>query len=248
MPITAIIRKENKVSLAEVEGFQARLKEKSEIFILGDNLPQNVRKIVSLGGDGTVIECSRLYPNIPILGVNYGHLGFLSGIEKDEDPNQEFYLSERGTLKNSLTDELALNEIVIARGNKPRSLKLAVYINGMLLTKYLADGVIIASSTGSTAYSYSAGGSIVSPELEALIITPICPHFRRPNSFVFPKSTKIGIEIFNAGEANLTIDGQSLVPIEEKQIIEISYSESKVKLLYKEDYSFIERLNGRYRR
>jgi len=248
MPITAIIRKESKVSLEEVMKFQMRLKEKSEIFVLGDNLPSNVDKIISLGGDGTVIECSRLYRDIPILGVNYGHLGFLAGIEKDENPNQEFNIIERCMLQNSLIPSLALNEIVIARGIKPRSIKLAVYIDDILLTKYLSDGIIVATSTGSTAYSLSANGPIISPDLEVLLITPICPHFRRPNGFVFPKKSKVKIIVLNSTEACITLDGQISAPIMKNQEVEISYSDCNAKLLYKNDYSFIDKLSKSFRR
>jgi len=242
MPITAIIKKD-KISLSEAEEFQRSLNESAVILNLGDKLPKETEKIISLGGDGTLIACVRNYPGLPILGVNYGSLGFLSAIKKGENPNQEFIAFERGMLSNSISKGLALNEIVIARGAVPRSLKLEVYVDDVLLAKYLSDGVIIATSTGSTAYSLSAGGPIVSPEIESIIITPICPHFNRNSSFVLPHDSEIKVIVLDSDESFLTIDGQVSYSIKRDESIEIKYSKNKAKLLYKKDYLFISKLS-----
>ena len=237
------IIKNDKIRLDAAEEFQKVLTEPSIVVPLGSCLPKGTNRIISLGGDGTLIACFRTYPNMPILGVNYGNLGFLSGLKKGENPNQEFVIQERGVLCNSISSELALNEIVVARGAIPRSLKLAIYVDGILLVKYLSDGVIIATSTGSTAYSLSANGPIVSPEINAIIINPICPHLRKDNSFVLPYTAKVQVEVLNSAEGFLTIDGQVSHSIKRNDVIEIAYSEHKAKLLYKKDYSFIERCN-----
>lgn len=180
--------------------------------------------LLSLGGDGTLLRAARLVADkgTPILGVNLGHLGFLTEIELNElFPSVErllagdFSIEERMMLQSHLwrgerkTSFIALNDVVITKGAFSRMLKLEVYVGTDYLDTYTADGLIVSSPTGSTAYSLSAGGPLVSPELEVMILTPICPHTLYARPLVVPGDQEIHVKVYTAGaEVMLTVDGQ----------------------------------------
>jgi len=180
--------------------------------------------LLSLGGDGTLLRAARLVADkgTPILGVNLGHLGFLTEIELNElFPSVErllagnFRIEERMMLQSHLwrgerkISFIALNDVVITKGAFSRMLKLEVYVGTDYLDTYTADGLIVSSPTGSTAYSLSAGGPLVSPELEVMILTPICPHTLYARPLVVPGDRAIHVKVYTAGaEVMLTVDGQ----------------------------------------
>ncbi|MGI9951552.1 NAD(+)/NADH kinase [Moorellaceae bacterium AZ2] len=180
--------------------------------------------VLSLGGDGTLLQAARLVAEmgIPILGVNLGHLGFLTEIELSElFPSLErllggdFSIEERMMLSTCLWRDgrkaffTALNDVVITKGAFSRMLRLEVYVGEAYLDTYPADGLIVSSPTGSTAYSLSAGGPLVSPELQVMIITPICPHTLYARPLVVRGDREIRVKVYAAGaEVMLTVDGQ----------------------------------------
>ena len=143
---------------------------------------------ISLGGDGTIIRLAHQYRDldIPILGVNLGHLGFMADIpQTDIQPSLDEFLKGKYTIEKRLMlsgktkqneERLAMNDIVIHRGSNPSLIELTLYVDDLYLNSFQADGLVIATPNGSTAYSLAAGGPILTPELEAIVITPISPH------------------------------------------------------------------------
>lgn len=210
--------------------------------------------LLSLGGDGTLLRAARLVADrgTPILGVNLGHLGFLTEIELNElFPSVErllagdFRLEERMMLHTCLrrgerrASFVALNDVVITKGAFSRMLRLEVYVGGDYLDTYTADGLIISSPTGSTAYSLSAGGPLVSPELEVMILTPICPHTLYARPLVVPGERKIQVKVYSAGaEVMLTVDGQQGMQLNHNDEIVASRAGTPARLVRLGERSF----------
>lgn len=228
---------------------------------------QDASLLVSLGGDGTLL---RLAPHmkersIPVLAVNLGNLGFLADVKTDEmfDELQSFFLNqiqieERLMLSCSVQNPKTrferrfqvLNDIVVAREGLTRMLQLKVDVSGETLTTFAGDGVIISSPTGSTAYSLSAGGAIVHPKLDGLIITPICPHALALRSIVVRADERISItaECDREGEkALLTADGQENVEVDKDTVIEITRSSVPFLLVKNSRRSYIETLREKFK-
>jgi len=207
--------------------------------------------VITLGGDGTILHTARLFSpwDIPILGINIGNLGFLSALDLpgfydnlEKIINKEYYIDERMMLKCSLGEEEqyinSLNEIVIAKGALSKISRYEIYIDDKLYNTFRADGVIIATPTGSTAYSLSAGGPIVEGGIEAIIITAICPHYLGSRSIVVSSSKTVEIKVFKKQEkVYLTVDGQESFEIYEESI-KISKSDIKCKLVRLNDYDY----------
>ena len=182
--------------------------------------------MISLGGDGTMLYAVQLvYPSpVPLLGVNVGMLGYLSELEPDElEPWMprllagEFEVSERMMLAVDVESAgavrgswYALNEAVIEKLRSGHLIYLDVSINGTAFTSYAADGLIVATPTGSTAYSFSAGGPIVSPDLRCIVLTPISPHMLFDRSLVLSEHEEVSFVVSNGRNVALTIDGREL--------------------------------------
>ncbi|NLJ80369.1 MAG: NAD(+)/NADH kinase [Firmicutes bacterium] len=186
--------------------------------------------IIVLGGDGTLLYAARLASEVqvPVFGVNIGHLGFLTEVETDAlFPAVEQFLAGKYTLEERMLIEAtiwrkkktvgkfrALNDFVITRGTFARLIDLSIFIDEQHVTDYFADGVIVATPTGSTAYSLSAGGPIIEPLLESICVTPICPHSLSSRSVVARPEVKVSLRLNSASEeVMLTIDGQEGFPL-----------------------------------
>jgi NAD+ kinase len=180
---------------------------------------------VVVGGDGTLLSAARGLGGrpIPILGVNLGGLGFMAEIGPREAPerlrrlvNGTFDVGRRMTLEASLdrgratgARQAALNDVVITKSALARMIEVQLAIDGRMVTVYRADGLIVATPTGSTAYSLSAGGPIIHPEIDALLIAPICPHTLSMRPLVVPATARIEVTLLGGGsEVFLTLDGQ----------------------------------------
>lgn len=207
-----------------------------------DELVEGSTLLLCLGGDGTILSVvSRMKSRVvPILGVNFGKLGFLTEVKAEEIFEElNSYLLQRPTVENRLmlsctvkskrgSQErrfIALNDIVISREGLARILQLDVTISGEKFTSFRGDGLVIASPTGSTAYSLSAGGAVVHPKLEALLITPICPHALNQRALVIGPDEKISIQVRtdNPNEkALLTADGQEKIEIDDSYSVEVT--------------------------
>ena len=213
--------------------------------------------IIVLGGDGTLLSVARqiLWQQTPILGINLGHLGFLTELEQgnmyeglDRIRNGEYRVEERMMLEavlvknNMITDNFwALNDIVISKGSFSRIIQLKTYINHSHIETYSADGIIISSPTGSTAYSLSAGGPILSPDVAGMVITPISPHTMSSRSIVISDKEEVKVEVVgDKNEVMLTIDGQQGYRLNAGDIIIVRKSEFSANMIKLRDKNFYD--------
>ena len=227
-------------------------------------ISEMVDLLVVLGGDGTILGAARKFvgENIPILGVNLGHVGFLAEIEVSELEssmekilNNDFIVQDRMMLyaevhrnKQVEASFYALNDIVISKGPFSRTIKLETYINNHLLEAYPGDGVIIASPTGSTGYSLSAGGPIVNPALNLLVVTPICPHMLHHRSVIIAENENVHIKAYTQqAEVVLTVDGQQGFQLKNDDEILVKKAEHSTKLVKLTDVNFYALLHRKLR-
>jgi NAD+ kinase len=212
----------------------------------------NVDCAIVLGGDGTIINASRCFArqDIPFLGVNLGNLGFLAEVEAkdifttlERVLNNDYTIEKRMMLEASICHEdgtvvnrVALNDMVLGRTAISRMVGFSIYVNGDLVNNYSADGIIIATPTGSTAYNLSAGGPILAPTNEMIVITPICSHSLTSRSIVISGNDEVQITFeYNRklweDDLMLTIDGQQAVEISKNSVITIKKSSMHTKLI-----------------
>lgn len=216
--------------------------------------------IIVVGGDGTILRVARDLAcwNVPILGINLGQKGFLAEIEVEQMERFLQYIAsgqydyqERMMMEARLRrgDEdlgyyLALNDIVVSRGPFSRIIKVETYINEDYMESYSGDGVIVATPTGSTGYSLSAGGPIVNPTMELFVVTPICPHSLYNRSIIINGNDKMKLRVDSRQvQVVLTVDGQVRFALEDEDHIIVRRSEQKVKLVCFHDYSFYRMLH-----
>lgn len=195
--------------------------------------------IIVLGGDGTYLSIARLMrsKSVPVMGINAGKLGFLTEIKQTEAldvihrliAGEELSVSERSLLdvrvlrgKKTVFSGPVVNDVVIAKGAIARIIDLQVWIDGHFVNEVRADGIIISTPTGATAYSLAAGGPIVEPQVPALIVTPICPHSLTQRSLVVSENSEISIRLSRrSGSVLVTLDGQDVVPLKTGDVVEI---------------------------
>ena len=213
-----------------------------------DNMDNTITLAIVAGGDGTLLRAARFYAkySTPVFGINLGRLGFLAqssmadikmSIEKIV--NNEAICEERIMLSAIPGKLTALNDIVIKSESFSRTARLFVSINGNKVCDYLADGLIISTPTGSTAYNISAGGPILVPRLNAFVIVPICPHSLNARPLVIPSNEKIEItSADNARRLKISADGQNTYTVPENSTINIKKHKYKAKLLLLNDKSF----------
>lgn len=211
--------------------------------------------LIVLGGDGTLLGIARDINgkyDVPILGINIGNLGFLSSIEiqdlgeaLNKIKNGQYTIQNRILLECKSDDEnedinsKALNDVVIARGTLSRMAKFEVYIDKKLYYTFKGDGLIVSTPTGSTAYSFSAGGPFVYPDVEVITLTPICPHTRGMQPIVLKSSSEILIRAENYnGEIYLTFDGQEAREIKDNTSIIIKKAKDVAKILLFDNYDY----------
>ncbi len=228
-------------------------------------LAEKVDVVVVLGGDGTLLAVARAIGArpIPILGVNLGTMGFLAEIARDELlPTLEeviagrFRTEERMRLEvvveragQELGRYLALNDAVIANTALARIVDLTVSADGADVTTYHADGLIVATPTGSTAYSLSAGGPLVLPSLEAIVLTPICPHSLSQRPLVLPPTCAVAVVARGSpgGDIKLTVDGQVGRELSDGDRVSVRRSDHPVRLLVPPDRNRFEVLREKLR-
>lgn len=224
-------------------------------------VPANIQCIITLGGDGTLIQAARDLAGreIPMIGINLGTLGYLTQINRREDVKamldeliaDQYQREERmmliGTVYRGgekIYEGLALNEIVATRKELLKVLKFRVYVNGECLNEYIADGMIVATPTGSTAYNLSAGGPLVRPGAQMTILTPICPHALNARSIVLPAEDQIELEIFgNSNKGQVAVyDGDTVAELEAGDRIRIERSKIRTVLIKLKHTSFLDNL------
>ena len=206
-------------------------------------LPVSCDLVVGVGGDGTVLEAVRqsIAADSPVLGINAGHVGFLTEVERGRIPEAldaiaagEFSLSERMTLCAHLPGKnpaLGINDAVIEKATSQHIVRVGVWVGDERLVGYRADGIVVATPTGSTAYNFSAGGPLVDPELDALVVTPVAPHtlFGRP--IVFGPDVRLRFEIEGDRAARVNIDGRSQGDLAPGTAVEIVCGEHRARFL-----------------
>lgn len=231
--------------------------------ISGEDSYKDMDAIICIGGDGTFLKAARnaYQKDIPILGVNLGHLGFLTEIDKNEIDTSvknlmegNYHIEERMMLEATIISkegilfkDVALNDVVVSRIAISRILHLDSYINGVFADSFPGDGIIIATPTGSTAYSLSAGGPIIEPDTELMVITPICPHILYSRSIITKGSSSIKIQL-NAKynhEAMVTIDGQTCHNITSGDYVEIKKAKEHVKIVRLQKKGFFSILRSK---
>ncbi|NLV92808.1 MAG: NAD(+)/NADH kinase [Firmicutes bacterium] len=224
--------------------------------------------VISLGGDGTLLHTARSLAEaeVPILGVNLGHLGFLTELEThDLEEGLRRLLQGDYTVEDRLMlsalhrtlhaqeettpSYLALNDVVVSRGPLARMLTISILVNDQHVADYTADGVIVATPTGSTAYSLSAGGPIVTPSVESILITPICPHSLSARSVLVPANETVSICVEKShGDAMLTADGQTTAALKVGDVVEVSrapWAAHFVRMQHHNFYQVVYRRLGR---
>ena len=230
------------------------------------DMPGDIECVLVLGGDGTLLQAARelLQRHIPLLGINLGTLGFLTSAEKSELPkcldsvlDDSCSIDERMMLEGvayhgseKIQMNIALNDVIIARAGFSRLVELKIYVNGELLSIYNADGIIVSTPTGSTGYSLSAGGPIIFPQTDVIVITPICPHSLQARSLVVSGEDRIMIEIgrrrqTQKEEAMVTFDGRSAQELETGDRIEIYKAQETTQLIRLKGRSFYQVLQNK---
>jgi len=213
-----------------------------------DNMDKSVTLAVVVGGDGTLLRAARYYASFDtaVFGINMGRLGFLSQSSADEINSSikkifdgQYNCEERLMVSANPGRLSALNDIVIKSESFSRTARLFVSINGNIVCDYLADGLIISTPTGSTAYNISAGGPILVPRLNAFIIVPICPHSLNARPLVIPSNEKIVISSAdNTRRLKIAADGQNIYSVPENTPISIRKHRNRAKILMLNDKSF----------
>ena len=229
----------------------------AEFFSDFDEMLAACDMIAALGGDGTIIHCARhaAAAGKPILGVNVGHLGFLAELETDEFGELQkladgaYRLEERMMLEVRYTEngtvkkETALNDAVVSRGSTLSMPDFQVAFNGQTVCDFRGDGIIVATPTGSTAYSLSAGGPIIDPNLACLMLTPVCPHSLLARPAVFGPDAHLSIRAH--GEALLTIDGDTFLRADPQQPVEVCRSDRPVRIVRLKNHNFYDIVNAK---
>ncbi len=213
--------------------------------------------VICFGGDGTILHTSKAAAryNIPILGVNIGTVGFMAELESGEMQllsklaNDDYKIDERMTLfvrliheGTTIYRETALNDAVITKGAVARVIQTSVFLDGVEAMNFSGDGLIAATPTGSTAYSMSAGGPIVEPQADNILLTPICAHNLQPRSLIASPDRKIEIQIgrVNRRNAFLSVDGGKALRVYGGDSIQIETGRQKIKLIKLKDTSFFD--------
>lgn len=223
-------------------------------------VPGDTECAIVIGGDGTILQATRDLAgrDIPLFGINSGHLGYLAQVSSKEEIHpalrklidDRFIVERRMMLKGTVwskgkkvTEDTALNDVILHR-TEMGVLRFAVYVNGNLFSKYAADGMIIATPTGSTAYNLSAGGPLVEPGARLLLMTPICPHTLNSRSIIFSgdkKITLISDRDYQIGH-NVQFDGGTAVHLHPGDRIDIEPSGREMLLVQIDQASFLEKI------
>ena len=229
-----------------------------------DAIPSQADLLIVLGGDGTLLSAARLtgVASIPVLGINLGGLGFLTEIFKEETfevlekvVRGDFVTEKRMMLNATVyrNDEIisesnVLNDIVINKGALARIIDLETYIDGGYLSTFKADGLILSTPTGSTAYSLAAGGPVVYPSLNSIIVNPICPHTLTNRPLVVPDDVTIRVILkATKQDVHITLDGQIGIPLRGEDVIETKKAASYIHLVTSPLTTYFELLRTKLR-
>ncbi len=213
--------------------------------------------VVAVGGDGTMLRAGGLAAplQIPVIGINLGRLGFLVEVGRNEWQSAlervmagDFWLESRMRLRAEIHRAgqvvggwEALNECVVGRGEVTRPIRVTAEVDGRVLSSYVADALICATATGSTAYALAAGGPILPPELRNLLLVPVAPHMSLDRAIVLPEGSRVRIDVDVEREASLGMDGQDSIPLQGGDQIWVRAAEHDVQFVRLEDRGYFFR-------
>ena len=247
--------------LAKTQGCSVWIEEETAKFTQNQHRPTiaikdimgNIDVVIVMGGDGTLLGVGRHLAgaNIPVIGINMGRLGYMTDIPLQEvalilpqmlagnyDSDSRHLLSASVIRKGNVTHQgLALNDVVVNRSSLTGMVELTVKVNGSFMYNQRSDGLIIATPTGSTAYSLSAGGPILHPRVEGIVLTPISPHALSNRPIVLPHDVEIIVEVAGGKDVNAHFDMQSLSILQVGDQVSVKKSQKQVTLLHPQGHS-----------
>jgi NAD+ kinase len=218
---------------------------------------QIVDLLITLGGDGTMLRAGHLCApyDVPVLGINLGKFGFLTEIKHDQWQtalpkllNGDFWLEPRMMLRaehvrddESFGSWLVLNEVVVSRGQIVRPVNLEAYVDERHLTTYVADGLIAATATGSTAYALAVGGPILPPELRNILLVPVAPHLSIDRAIILSEGSTVMIKVITEHQAVISIDGHDPIQLKSGDIVSVQVSDHTVQFVRIQDPGYFYR-------
>jgi NAD+ kinase len=235
------------------------VKKEYKTFQSNDELDSTFDMMISIGGDGTILRAATLVRNsgVPILGINAGRLGFLAMVQKEEIAvflqlvlDKKYTISERSllslstfpTIETTEDIDFAMNEISVSRKDTASMITIETYLNNEFLNSYWADGLIIATPTGSTGYSMSCGGPILTPDVESFVITPIAPHNLNARPLVIPDKTEIRLKVTGREENYLlSLDSRSTT-VKNDTVLTIKKTNFNIKMVEISEETFLKTL------
>ncbi|MDI1257089.1 MAG: NAD kinase [Flavobacterium sp.] len=238
------------------------VKKEYKTFTSYKELDSSFDMFISIGGDGTILRSATLVRNsgIPILGINAGRLGFLASVQKDNIAeflqfaiDKKYKISSRSLLSLDITPDnegiedidFAMNEISVSRKDTTSMITIETYLNGEFLNSYWADGLIIATPTGSTGYSMSCGGPILTPDVQSLVITPIAPHNLNARPLVIRDDTEIRLKVSGREEQYLVSLDSRITSIKNESVLTIKKTPFKINMVEITDETFLKTLRNK---
>ena len=258
----------NNVEMVIEENFLNMLYEKQLIkkeyktFSPNTALDNSFEMLISIGGDGTILRAAAFVRNsgVPLLGINAGRLGFLAKVQKENIDdllqfviNRNYTTSERTLLgltadpENEAFEELnfAMNEVTVSRKDTTSMITVETYLNNEYLNSYWADGLIISTPTGSTGYSLSCGGPILTPDVKSLVITPIAPHNLTARPLVIPDDTEITLRVTGREDQYLVSLDSRISSVKNESILKIKKTDYKIKMVEIPGETFLKTLRNK---
>lgn len=258
----------NNVEMVIEENFLNMLYEKELIkkeyktFSLSTSLDNSFEMLISIGGDGTILRAATFVRNsgVPILGINAGRLGFLAMVQKENIDsflqfviNKNYTTSERTLLSltcdptNESIEQLnfAMNEVTVSRKDTTSMITVETYLNNEYLNSYWADGLIISTPTGSTGYSLSCGGPILTPDVKSLVITPIAPHNLNARPLVIPDDTEIKLRVTGRENQYLISLDSRISSVKNESVLTIKKTDFKIKMVEIPGETFLKTLRNK---
>ena len=238
------------------------IKKEYKTFDSHSELDSSFDMMISIGGDGTILRAATLVRDsgVPILGINAGRLGFLAMVQKEDIAlflqfvlDKKYTISKRTLLSLSSSPSIpeieilnfAMNEISISRKDTTSMITIETYLNGEFLNSYWADGLIIATPTGSTGYSMSCGGPILTPEVQGLVITPIAPHNLNARPLVIPDETEIRLKVSGREEQYLVSLDSRIATVKNEAILTIKKTDFKINMVEINNETFLKTLRNK---
>lgn len=246
--------KELEIACTADEALKEKLGEADITYLPFDEMISKCDVIISVGGDGTMLHCAKY--GKPVLGVNAGRLAFMAGIEPaelellSELKSGNYTVDKRMMLKavvskdgNVIAEKYCINDVVAARGEQIKMIEVTVKCNGNIINDYFTDGIIISTPTGSTAYNLSAGGPVVDPQIESMLLTPICTHSLFSRALIFKPDTELSV-ICNSDNINVSCDGDT-VKLEKGCVITVTKAPVYGEFIRIKTDTFLDVLNNK---